>query len=70
MALAGACQSFWLGEQIEETEAAGVRVKFGTAKRAVTELDTRIARQLAETNRRLYELERAVLRPHEPRDEE
>jgi hypothetical protein len=60
MAFAGAFQSFWGGERVEEAEAAGVRIRFGTARRAVTELDARMGHQFDRTNQRIYRLERAV----------
>jgi hypothetical protein len=62
MAVAGGAQAFWGGDRLEEAEAGGVRVKFGAARRAISELNRRVSSQMDDINRRLYDLESAVFK--------
>jgi hypothetical protein len=62
MAVGGAFQSFWFGDRLEEAEAGGVRLKFGAARRALGELNRRVTSQMADVNRRLYDLEKTVFK--------
>jgi hypothetical protein len=60
MAVGGVAEAFWRGDRLEEAEAGGLRVRFGRAGRAVSELDRRLAAYVEDVNRRVYTLEQAV----------
>jgi hypothetical protein len=60
MAVGGTLQSLWRGDPLEEAEAGGVRLKFGSTRRAVHELEGRVAARFDGLNERVYNIERAI----------
>jgi hypothetical protein len=60
MTVGGAFQSLWHGDRVEEAEAAGLRVKFGSTRRALRELRERIDARFDAMSGRVYEIEKVV----------
>lgn len=53
---------YWRGDDVEEAEIAGQRLRFGRARKAVGVLEQRVDAQMTAINQRLYDLETRVFK--------
>jgi hypothetical protein len=55
-------RAVWRGDDVEEAEAGGWRVRFSVARKAVGALERRVDANARATNQRLLDLEREVFK--------
>lgn len=62
MVVLTAARTIWRGDDLEEAEAGGLRMRFSAARRAVGALERRVDAHTRATNQRLLDLEREVFK--------
>jgi hypothetical protein len=62
MAVLATAHSLWRGDDLDEAEAGGVRLRFSAARKAVGAIERRLDAHTRSTDKRLLDLEREVFK--------